>query len=173
MKLNVDASFHLDAGKGVIGAVIGDSSGHFLAASTTFVHYASSAVAMEALAMQHGLALVLNCGCNSIVAESDNTEVIDACSRRHQWYDPVAATYAQCMETAGAIGKVEFRHVHREANGVAHELARMCFLDEFPCNWIDEPPSFILSALMNDVSVFCLSIKCAMMAFPKRNTLFI
>ena len=51
------------------------------------------------------------------------------------------------------IGIVSFKHCPREENDVAHELARSCFIDKISCNWVDEPHSFILGKLINDVTI--------------------
>jgi hypothetical protein len=40
----------------------------------------------------------------------------------------------------------------REANKVAHLLARESFSRKILCNWVDEPPDFILDELLNDVT---------------------
>ena len=46
---------------------------------------------------------------------------------------------------------ISIEHCSREANKTAHELARRGMQTELNCNWDDEPPSFILESLMNDV----------------------
>ena len=46
-------------------------------------------------------------------------------------------------------------HCHREANQVAHELARQAFVSKvFFCTWVDSPPSFIFPILSKDVTMF-------------------
>jgi hypothetical protein len=45
----------------------------------------------------------------------------------------------------------EFNFCNREANFVADGLLRET--DSFPCVWIDDPPSFIVSLLIDDVSI--------------------
>jgi hypothetical protein len=50
-----------------------------------------------------------------------------------------------------SVGIVSFSHVKREANKVAHVLAKECFLNNLSCNWVDEPPRFILGKIPNDV----------------------
>jgi hypothetical protein len=52
-----------------------------------------------------------------------------------------------------SIGNVSFVHCPREANKTAHELARVCFTYRNSFNWDDEPPSFLLGPLINDVTV--------------------
>lgn len=44
----------------------------------------------------------------------------------------------------------------REANCTTHELARHCYENHISCNWVEDPPSFILESLVNDVSILCL-----------------
>jgi hypothetical protein len=36
---------------------------------------------------------------------------------------------------------------------VAHEIARNCFVHKVNCTWDDDPPSFLLSSLINDVTM--------------------
>jgi hypothetical protein len=37
-------------------------------------------------------------------------------------------------------------------NEVAHEISRFCFPPRSSCNWVDEPTSFLLEKLINDVT---------------------
>jgi hypothetical protein len=97
----------------------------------------------EAIAMKEGLILANRLGCNSVIAESDSIETIDACKGGETWWTESAAIYADCMDQVASIGNVSFVHCPREANKTAHELARKCFIDKNSCNWDDEPPSFL------------------------------
>lgn len=123
VKVNVDASYHPEVGKGRVGVGL---LGNFLASSTSFVRHVSVVAALKALAIHHGLALALNCACNYVVVGLDGTDLTDACSGQQQ-YDHAAAIYARCMGIMGVVEKVEFLHVPHGANGVAHKLARKCF----------------------------------------------
>ena len=40
---------------------------------------------------------------------------------------------------------------HRDANQVAHELAKSSFVSRNTCIWNDEPPSFLVAIYSNDV----------------------
>ena len=44
-------------------------------------------------------------------------------------------------------------HCHREANQVAHELARQAFVSKVFCMWVDLRPSFIFPILSNNVTM--------------------
>jgi hypothetical protein len=48
---------------------------------------------------------------------------------------------------------VSIEYCNREANQVAHDLAKNSFISRNSCTWVNEPPSFIISKLANDVIV--------------------
>ena len=48
---------------------------------------------------------------------------------------------------------VVFEHCYGEQNCVAHELAKFSFCNKSDDNWIDEPPGFLISQLVNDVVI--------------------
>ena len=153
IKLNVDASFHVDAGAGSTGAILRDFQGHMVAASCTYIPNISSAALAEAIAMKEGLILASRLGCNSIVAESDSMETIEACTGAESWWNESAAIYADIVDLASNIDSIAFQYIPRKANVVAHELANQGFLLKSNCNWDDDPPRFILSSLINDVTI--------------------
>lgn len=93
----------------------------------------------EALAVQHGLSVAAQIGLNSVLVESDVVEVIEACSGGQQWWDEAAAIYANCVDLGREIGRVKLQDCFREANNVAHEIAKDCYYSKIACNWVDEP----------------------------------
>jgi ribonuclease HI len=152
LKLNVDAAYHLDEGAGAIGAVIRDYEGRFVAAKTLLLLHVASATMAEATAMREGLLLAESLGCNHLIAESDSLETIEACSGGQRWWNECSAIFADCVDKVASIGDVEFKFCPREANQVAHELARHSFISKTSCTWDDDPPSFLLDRLLNDVT---------------------
>jgi hypothetical protein len=152
VKVNVDGSFYQNESVGATGAVIRDYKGKFIAALTTFVPNLASVAEAEALAMREGLCLANCLGCSNVIAESDLLETIQACTGEERWWGESSATYADCVDLSSLIGNVQFKFYQREANGVDHELARFCFSSKNSCNWVDEPPSFLLDKLINDVT---------------------
>jgi ribonuclease HI len=153
LKLNVDASFFLDDRARATGAVIRDFQGNFIAANCRFLPHVASAEMAEAMAMKEGLALAASLGCSVNHAESDSSDTIEACIGTDTWWSQSEAIYADCTDLATEIGEVKFSPISREANKVAHELARQCFIDKADCNWVDEPPSFVLGSFINDVTL--------------------
>jgi hypothetical protein len=49
------------------------------------------------------------------------------------------------------IWKVKFPFCPRETSQVDHSLASNSFQFKYSCNWVYEPPSFLLKMLVNDV----------------------
>lgn len=54
---------------------------------------------------------------------------------------------------ARVIGSLEFMHCIREANEVAHSLAKFSFDYNVSCNLVDERLDFLVLPLANDVTI--------------------
>jgi ribonuclease HI len=113
---------------------------------------------VEAIAMCEGLSLAnrmgisYRMGCNNVVAESDSTKVIQACTGKQSWWNESAAIFADCVDLASNLDTISFKHCTREANEVAHELDRFCFINTSSCTWDGDPPRFLLDKLVSDVT---------------------
>ena len=133
--------------------MIRDYKGQFIAASSKFIPHVASASMAEAMAMREGLELANRLGCNAVIAETDSLETFEACSGQNMWWTEMAAIFADCVDLASSLWSIRYTHCLREANTVAHELARDGFLNKRSCNWDDDPPSFLLNSLTNDVTL--------------------
>jgi ribonuclease HI len=154
VKVNVDAAYSFDEGRGSAGAIIRDYKGNFIAASTKNLPFVADPMMAEAYAVQEGLLLAQKFGCNRLIIQSDNMEVVDTMKEGGFSATSAAAIFYDCNIMAAGFVKVSFEHCPREANSVAHELAKDSFQSFSSCTWDDDPPSFILPLLINDVSVF-------------------
>jgi hypothetical protein len=108
VKLNVDASFVADDLRGATGAIIHDSHGSFVVVCSTKLEYVHNAFSAEIHALKQGLLLAIQAmqegGYSSSVA---------------------TATLDDCYHLASYFLKIQFEHNYREANMVAHELAKL------------------------------------------------
>jgi ribonuclease HI len=152
VKLNVDGAFHADNYTGAIGTVLRDYQGQLIAASCKYLPQVASAAMAEAIAMKEGLSLVAAKGCSQVIAEVDSMETIQACTGQETWWMEPAAIFADCVDLASLIDGITFCHCPREVNKVAHEIARECFRIKISCTWDDDPPSFLLNRLIDDVT---------------------
>jgi ribonuclease HI len=153
IKLNVDASFHSDVHAGAAAAVLRDYQGNFLAAGCWCLPHVLSSAMAESLALKKGLSLAHSLGYNDLIAESDSVEVIESCTGEQTWWNECSAIFADIVDITSSFDKVTFKYCPREANKVAHELAKFSFLNNESCNWVDEPPSFLLNNIINDVTI--------------------
>jgi len=64
-----------------------------------------------------------------------------------------ALIFYECCMLWQDFASISIDHCNREANSVAYELAKVAMRSKLSCNWVDEPPSFILGALVNDVTI--------------------
>ncbi|KAF7047490.1 hypothetical protein CFC21_056417 [Triticum aestivum] len=77
-------------------------------------------------------------GCNRLMINSDNMEVIDTMKNRGHSAGVATAVFDDCCFMAGDFSLTSFERCNREANKVAHELARFvkCSMTR---DWFEKP----------------------------------
>ena len=170
-KLNIDASF-FDDGTDAVAAVLRNYRGEVVAGASELIDHiinapTAEALALrrglkllyvnaptaEALALRRGLKLLYEAGCSKVAVESDCLELIDACNGNTEILSPYAPVLADCFQLAHAILSISFSHCPREANGLAHFLARFSFDHQTKYEWVDAAPNFLLSHVLHVVTV--------------------
>jgi ribonuclease HI len=149
-KMNVDAAFDADSGRGATGVIIRDSGGNFVAASCNYTDSAIDATTMEASALLSGLQLAEQFGANSLVVESDSLEVVQAVLDPSEFRGSFAVVIDDCRHLLMMLGMATFQHVPREANVAAHELARYGSSQGFRGFWFSDPPDFLVPVIVDD-----------------------
>lgn len=157
--INIDAAFDSDSGTGATGAVIRDHTGGFIAAAENFLEHVADAPMAEAYALKEGLMLAQQIGCNRVIFQSHCMQVVDTMKDGGFSATTAAAIYEECHDLWKNFANVDIQHCNREANQVAHQLAREAFSAKQSCIWVDEPPSSILGYLMQDVTILSDEIK--------------
>lgn len=149
--INVDGSFRVENGNGGAGVVIRDSNVSFIAGSHAFFEH--DAPAAETMTLKGGLLLAQHIGYNSFILQLDCSEVVETI--RMGWSAAASAPiYDDCLLLWQDFGTISIERCDREANMVAHELARVGLSLKESCIWIDEPPQFITKFLVNNVTMF-------------------
>jgi ribonuclease HI len=154
LMLNVDASYNKDRSTGSTGAVIRDSNGHFIAADAKYFEHVLDAPMAEALAHREGLGLASQVGCNRLMVQTDCMEVVETMKQQGMSATASGPIYEECVQVWQDFASISIDRVHREANTVAHDIAREAMVSKSSCSWVDEPSSIILEALVNDVTLF-------------------
>jgi hypothetical protein len=106
----------------------------------------------EAYALREGLSAAQFLGGNQYIIQSYNSQVIDTMNDGGFCATSSAAIFDDCRILAAGYINISFEHCRREANEAAHEIARFCFENRLDCIWDDEPPSFLLPRMINDVT---------------------
>lgn len=122
-KLDTDAAFHED-GTGAVWVVLRNNIGQVVAGAATPFFDVLNAAAAEALAIQRGIALIEDLGCTNVAIESDSLEIIGVYREEREVLSPYAAILADCFTWACRNDGISFHHCYREANPVAHQLAK-------------------------------------------------
>ena len=92
----MDASFDADSGTGGTGAIIRNSMGGFIAASSSHIPFAEDAATAEARGLKDGLILANNIGCKKVEIRADCMEVIEVMQHGGNSLGPAAAIYEEC-----------------------------------------------------------------------------
>jgi ribonuclease HI len=124
-----------------------------MAALPTFLPHVVDAPMAEAYAFRDGLTLAQQIGLQNFIVQTDCAQVVETMKNGGFSATSSAAIYDDCNILWSGFGKVSIEFCNRETNQVAHELARVSFSSGSSCTWVDESPSFILSKLVNDVTV--------------------
>jgi hypothetical protein len=106
---------------------------------------------MEAMAIQRGLYLANQVGCNKLIIQSECLEVIEILQNGGYTASAAAPIIDDMCIQVSYFSRVEFVSCTRESNSVAHSLAKECGTQ--PGVWFEDPPSFIVSLLIDYVSV--------------------
>ena len=142
LKCNVDAAFREDSGVGAIAAVIRNKDGTLVTALARRIHCSSSLVA-EALAVREGLHLANSCLCDSIVLESDNLQIVEAC-RSGKIVGEIAIILDDIKMLKELLLFCAFTWTPREGNRLAHHVAQLALTGNLHQDWlISKPPSLV------------------------------
>jgi len=133
LMVNVDASYDANRGSGSTGVIIRDCSGGMIAAANRHISHVVDAPMAEAFALKDGLMQAQHIGGNRIIVQSDCTEVTEIMSNGAFTANLAVAIYDECNIVWRGFQKISIEHVSRDANQVAHALARQAMISNENC----------------------------------------
>ncbi|KAF7022277.1 hypothetical protein CFC21_035078 [Triticum aestivum] len=104
----------------------------------------------KVLALKFDLTLAQRAGCNRLTINSNNTEGIDTMNDGGQSAGAAATIFDDCFHYACGFVTGRFEHCNREANKVAHELARLA-RSSLTSDWFEQPLNEIVMIIRNDL----------------------
>ncbi|WJX28566.1 hypothetical protein P8452_17266 [Trifolium repens] len=127
MKCNVDASFFNTNGATGWGWCLRDSRGQFKLAGTNIVSSPHSVMEGEALALIEAMEVMIHRGLTHVIFESDSKLVVDAISSSHNGISEFSILISYIQALLGMNNYFEVKYIKRQANMVAHTLARAAY----------------------------------------------
>jgi ribonuclease HI len=127
LKCNVDASFFHSDGATGWGWCVRDSRGFFQLAGTNVVHSTLNVLEGEALAILEAMEEMIHRGITFVIFESDSKLVVDAILSTHVGISEFSVLISHIQDLLRMHNYFEVKYVKRQANMVAHSLARAAF----------------------------------------------
>jgi hypothetical protein len=156
VKINWDASLNVKSALIGMGCVIRNAEGFVVAAKCGITRAVAEPVCAEAMAALFALELCCDLGYVNIVSEGDSLQIIKGVCDSDYPLDRIGHFLEAIKQKVGGFSVCKWSHCSRDANEVAHLLARRASLYGL-CNvWTDNMPLFISSACIRDFLVFRL-----------------
>jgi ribonuclease HI len=127
LKCNVDASFYNAAGVTGGGWCLRDHRGHFILAGTHSIIGRLTTLEGEAMALKEAMCEVKQIGFSHVMFESDSKSVVDAITSSHFGSSEFSAIISHVKSLLLLCPNFEVKFVKRQANMVAHSLARAAY----------------------------------------------
>ncbi|XP_068305021.1 uncharacterized protein [Pyrus communis] len=155
LKINVDGAWDKENCERSVGIIIKNDKGAFVGTATRVIMDVFSPIQVEALAMRVCLELVVERGLSKINIESDALQIISTAKESSVNVSPMGPIIKGIKFLLAMVAEASVAHVRRQANSVAHRLARFALHDGGNCTWFDESPVIINDLLMEDISLPC------------------
>ncbi|PRQ29705.1 putative RNA-directed DNA polymerase [Rosa chinensis] len=151
VKINVDGAFYKETCTGGIGVIIRDDMGRCLGGYYASVSHVSSSEQVEALAGREAVSLAIQRGLSPVIFETDSLTLFHATKQRvipHTSF--IGRVYDDITFHLQQMPGSYFTHVYRQANVVAHTLARFACASSSSLFWGLEPPACIVDVLSKE-----------------------
>jgi ribonuclease HI len=151
LKCNVDAGFHRGVNKTSSGWCLRDHMGRFVRAETTWIEGCCSIVEGESLALLEALHAMEQRGLTHVVIETDSKSVVNALRHSRSGSSEFIFIISQIKNILCRNPNFEVKFIKRQANMVAHTLARAAIAWSRRCTF-ESPPPCILTLLNSEMN---------------------
>ena len=136
-----------------------DSQEWVLVALSEKVEGVQDAEIIEALAIWQAIKFAIETSFNCVIIESDSLSMVKAIEDTVETTCHIGNIIDDVKHLSKAIKSCEFHHTKREANQVAHTLARNAIHVNKEMAWLEEIPPCVFDVIRMD-AVFCLFLFC-------------
>ncbi|XP_050259076.1 uncharacterized protein LOC126704086 [Quercus robur] len=150
-KANMDGAVFTQQKEAGIGVVIRDHHGEVVAALSKRIKAPLGAVEIEAKAMEEGVRFAWEMGIRDCLFKSDSLTVVNAMQRRTEVPASIVNVINGSLSQLYGFRDVNFSHVGRSGNKVAHTLAQFAKSVQDYYAWVEEVPVCIEGLVVQDV----------------------
>ena len=152
-KVNVDNAVFATQRATGLGVLIKDVEGRVVGACSKKINTLLGALETEAKAFEFRLQFARDMMVHNLILEGDSLVIVNALKDRSPPPASVAAVLYNVLSVSHELYRVEFSHICRRGNWLAHLLAKhVCGITDFSM-WVEENPYFIEQALLHNVHV--------------------
>lgn len=135
-----------------VGVLFWDSHGQIIAALSKKINYPLGALEAEVKAFEEGFHFAKDVGVHDFIIEGDSLLMFNALCGVSPPSSSVASLVSKMLMMCADFNRVNFSHIRRQGNRLAHLLAKHALdVVEFS-TWIEENPCFLVQSLVHDVS---------------------
>jgi ribonuclease HI len=149
-KCNVDAGFHKELSKTSAGWCLRDHMGRFIRAETSWMDGNCSIMEGESIALLKALQAMEQQGITHVIIESDSQSVVDAICHLRGGNSEFSMLISQINNYLSCNPNFVVKFIRRQANMVAHRLARAAISWSSRCIF-ESLPLCISTLLINEM----------------------
>ncbi|KAF5441798.1 hypothetical protein F2P56_036997 [Juglans regia] len=150
VKANWDAAMNVRNRKVGIGVAVRDSTGEVLACLCSCFDNISNPSVAEAVGLRRAALLCAELGFSNVILEGDSKVVVNATISGEE----IEAEYGNIIEDVRRVinGRLNWgiRFIYREANCIAHKLAKLAINSSNERVWIEDSPIEIKNDLLKE-----------------------
>ena len=150
-KINVDGATSENGKPSSIGVVIRDCRGWVVAVRGKILPATYTAEVTEAFAIEEGVVLACELKLSNVILESDSTVVVQALVSKSGCGD-IGPIVQGAHAMLGSFSSWTTRHLKRDYNRAAQDLAKVTRFVETSQTWFGMDPPFLQQALLFDWS---------------------
>ncbi|KAK8487261.1 hypothetical protein V6N13_015099 [Hibiscus sabdariffa] len=150
IKLTIDVAFNIHIWVATFGIVARDMDSFVLTRKASMMEGRHTLEIVEAYAFQEGVMMALDKGWQHVVLEGDVINIVHRLANPDLKLSTPAAILKATSQRLQSDPGIKIHYVWREANRVAHGLAKWVMENNAHIRFQLDHPEFILSSVMND-----------------------
>ena len=150
IKLNTDAAFQVSDGSTGLGGIFRDHEGNCLGCFSKFQVSSSSPIHAELLALLEGVQIAYSKSLSPLVIETDCQSIVEAVYKGSLDHSDIGFLLTDLRWGLQLLAAAQLRFVRRQANVVAHNLAKLAIQSSSSIAFSSVPPPSVVEFIIDD-----------------------